>query len=146
MTEIGADLDTERSEFLKRFNVTVIRFENKWVFENLEAVLEEIRSTILRLSKGTTPPNLGGELSRHCDIVAFVAFSARRIVPESTVCPAREITWNDMASPAIMASIKTLSWSNPLSVSAVFPIFLLRSCPLEPTMKYRMFFCGFIRS
>jgi len=55
MTEIGADLDTERSEFLKRFNVTVIRFENKWVFENLEAVLEEIRSTILRLSKGTTP-------------------------------------------------------------------------------------------
>jgi len=55
MTEIGADLDTERSEFLKRFNVTVIRSENKWVFENVEAVLEEIRSNLKRLSLGTTP-------------------------------------------------------------------------------------------
>jgi len=55
MTEIGADLDTERSEFLKRFNVTVIRFENKRVFENVEAVLEEIRSNLKRLSLGTTP-------------------------------------------------------------------------------------------
>jgi len=50
MTQVGAEADEERSEFLKRFNVTVIRFENKWVFENIEAVLQEIREHF-----GTTP-------------------------------------------------------------------------------------------
>ena len=47
MTEFGAEADSERSEFLKRFNLTVIRFENKWVFENT-------RRSLKRLS-GTTP-------------------------------------------------------------------------------------------
>jgi very-short-patch-repair endonuclease len=55
MTEIGAEKDAERSEFLKRFHVTVIRLENTAVFENTEAVLEEIRSHLKRLSEGTTP-------------------------------------------------------------------------------------------
>ncbi len=55
MAEIGAERDAERSEFLKRFNVTVIRFENKCVFENIGAVLEEIRRHLKCLSIGTTP-------------------------------------------------------------------------------------------
>jgi very-short-patch-repair endonuclease len=50
MTQLGAEADAQRSEFLKRFNVAVIRFENKRVFENIEAVLEEIRKHL-----GTTP-------------------------------------------------------------------------------------------
>ena len=43
MTSMGSEKDQERDEFLKRFNVRVIRFENKWVFKNLEAVLDAIR-------------------------------------------------------------------------------------------------------
>jgi very-short-patch-repair endonuclease len=43
LDEIGAERDERRSRFLTRFNVKVIRFENKEVFENLELVLEEIR-------------------------------------------------------------------------------------------------------
>ena len=50
MTEVGAEADARRSEFLKRFNITVIRFENRSVFENTEVVLEEIRRHL-----GTTP-------------------------------------------------------------------------------------------
>ncbi len=52
--EIAAEGDARRSEFLKRFNVKVIRFENKWVFENIEAVLQEIR-----IGLGTTPSSPG---------------------------------------------------------------------------------------
>jgi very-short-patch-repair endonuclease len=33
MTETGAKADHERTDFLKRFNVTVIRFENREIFE-----------------------------------------------------------------------------------------------------------------
>src|SRR5437762_11173881 len=40
MTPIGSEEDKKRDEFLKRFNVRVIRFENQWVFKNLEAVLD----------------------------------------------------------------------------------------------------------
>jgi very-short-patch-repair endonuclease len=47
----GAEADQKRSEFLKRFNFTVLRFENKDVFENLEGVLDAIRHAL-----GTTPP------------------------------------------------------------------------------------------
>jgi very-short-patch-repair endonuclease len=43
MTESGAEWDVKRTDFLKRFNVRVIRFENREVFENIEGVLEEIR-------------------------------------------------------------------------------------------------------
>ena len=50
MTETGTEADQKRTEFLKRFNVTVIRFENKEVFDDLEGVLETIQRCL-----GTTP-------------------------------------------------------------------------------------------
>jgi very-short-patch-repair endonuclease len=43
-TELGAERDFRRTEFLKRFNIRVIRFENQLVFENLEGVLDAIRA------------------------------------------------------------------------------------------------------
>ena len=43
MTDNGTDADEPRTQFLKRFNVRVIRFENKAVFEDLEGVLADIR-------------------------------------------------------------------------------------------------------
>jgi very-short-patch-repair endonuclease len=36
--------DEERDLFLSYFNITVVRFENKQVFDNLEGVFNEIRS------------------------------------------------------------------------------------------------------
>jgi len=50
MTETGTEADQKRTEFLKRFNVTVFRFENKEVFDDLEGVLETIQRCL-----GTTP-------------------------------------------------------------------------------------------
>ena len=47
LTDNGNEADTRRSEFLKRFNVRVIRFENRAVFEDLEGVLEDIRRSLL---------------------------------------------------------------------------------------------------
>ena len=46
MTESGAEWDARRTEFLNRFNVRVIRFENREVFENIEGVLDEIRRNL----------------------------------------------------------------------------------------------------
>ena len=46
MTEFGAERDTQRTKFLERFNIRIIRIENRWVFENLEGVLEVIRETL----------------------------------------------------------------------------------------------------
>ena len=43
-TELGAERDFKRSEFLKRFGIRVVRFENKAVFQNLEGVLDAIRA------------------------------------------------------------------------------------------------------
>jgi very-short-patch-repair endonuclease len=51
MSEEGAERDFKRTEFLKRFGVRVIRFENRAVFKNLEGVLEAIR---LFLKEGET--------------------------------------------------------------------------------------------
>jgi very-short-patch-repair endonuclease len=75
MTEAGAESDEKRTEFLKRFNMTVIRFENREVFHDLEGVLETIRRSLGTtpscavkvasrhfLDGAATPPNLGGEL------------------------------------------------------------------------------------
>jgi len=45
----GAETDQIRTKFLERFNVTVLRFENKDIFDNLEGVLEAIR-----IAMGTT--------------------------------------------------------------------------------------------
>jgi very-short-patch-repair endonuclease len=44
MTEYGRDKDFKRTEFLKRFGIRVIRFENKVVFENIDGVLDAIRA------------------------------------------------------------------------------------------------------
>ena len=46
LSRTGAEADEKRTDFLKRFNVTVLRFENKDVFENLEGVLDTIRSAL----------------------------------------------------------------------------------------------------
>jgi len=45
-TVLGAERDFKRSEFLKRFGIRVIRFENRAVFENLEGVLDAIRDAL----------------------------------------------------------------------------------------------------
>ena len=45
-TIVGGEQDQKRDEFLKRFNVRVIRFENRLVFENLELVLDAIRAAL----------------------------------------------------------------------------------------------------
>jgi len=50
MTETGSLADQKRTEFLKRFNVRVIRFENREVFDDLEAVLQATGQSL-----GTTP-------------------------------------------------------------------------------------------
>jgi very-short-patch-repair endonuclease len=47
-TADGAAIDYERDMFLKSCNITVLRFENRLVFENLEGVLEEIKRNFKR--------------------------------------------------------------------------------------------------
>ena len=46
MTGSGAEADERRTKVLKHFNVRVIRFENKEVFDNLEGVIAEIRRNL----------------------------------------------------------------------------------------------------
>ena len=41
-THAGQTYDTERSEFLAQYDIRVIRFENQYVFSNLDWVLAEI--------------------------------------------------------------------------------------------------------
>jgi len=43
-TASGSERDNIRDEFLKTINIKVLRFENKEVFDNLEDVLEKIKS------------------------------------------------------------------------------------------------------
>lgn len=43
-TSAGYEYDLERTEALKSHGIKVIRFENRAVFENLEAVLKEIKN------------------------------------------------------------------------------------------------------
>lgn len=62
--ETAQERDEERTLFLNCFGIKVLRFENKLVFEQTEAVLEEIK-TNFGWSKNTTtpaPPSKGGEL------------------------------------------------------------------------------------
>jgi len=42
-TVSGSESDCKRDQYLKNLNITVLRFENKKVFENIELVLEEIK-------------------------------------------------------------------------------------------------------
>ena len=45
-TAVGVVKDLNRDEFLKEHGITVLRFENKLVFEQLEGVLNEIKSKL----------------------------------------------------------------------------------------------------
>ena len=46
MTGSGAEADERRTKVLKHFNVRVIRFENKEVFDNLEGVIAQIQRNL----------------------------------------------------------------------------------------------------
>ena len=48
--ELGAEYEGERTVFLQGLGIELIRFENKIVYENIEAVLETIREAIRRRS------------------------------------------------------------------------------------------------
>jgi len=48
--ELGAEYEGERTAFLQGVGIELIRFENKIVYENIEAVLETIREAIRRRS------------------------------------------------------------------------------------------------
>ena len=50
-TELGAERDAKRTEFIKKFGIRVIRFENKAVFTNMEGVLETIRDFLKHSDK-----------------------------------------------------------------------------------------------
>jgi very-short-patch-repair endonuclease len=54
---ITSEHDGARTNFLRRLNIRVLRFENRAVFENLGAVLEVIRNATTPLP----PPAPGGE-------------------------------------------------------------------------------------
>ena len=55
-TDGGYEYDTARTEYLEALNISVIRFENKDVFENTEGVLEEIRRNFAAKQTTPTPP------------------------------------------------------------------------------------------
>ena len=44
---VAAEFDQRRTLFLNRFDIRVIRFENRLVFENLDFVLDQIRRKLL---------------------------------------------------------------------------------------------------
>lgn len=46
-TEEGARYDAKRTAYLEGLNIRVIRFENVRVFEDLEEVLREIKTTLI---------------------------------------------------------------------------------------------------
>ena len=50
---IASEYDLRRTEFLNRYNIRVLRFENRAVFEHPEGVLEAIKSHLTTLM--TTP-------------------------------------------------------------------------------------------
>lgn len=50
---MASEYDLRRTQFLSRYNIRVLRFENRAVFENTEAVLEAIKR---HLTAGVTTP------------------------------------------------------------------------------------------
>jgi len=63
-----AEYDRERDLFLETFGIRVLRFENKWVWDNADGLMEEVRSYFgkqpPRQPLADTPPCKGGELIR----------------------------------------------------------------------------------
>lgn len=57
-TFFGSMKDDERTEYLNKKGIRVIRFENVEVFENLEYVLEEIRKCFGGIGAGLDDPNV----------------------------------------------------------------------------------------
>ena len=55
---IASEYDGARTRFLSQLNIRVLRFENRAVFENLDAVLEVIRN---HATTPLPPPEPGGE-------------------------------------------------------------------------------------
>ena len=55
---ITSEYDGARTKFLRQLNIRVLRFENRAVFENLDAVLEVIRN---HATTPSPPPEPGGE-------------------------------------------------------------------------------------
>ena len=51
--------DHERTLFLQHFGINVLRFENKWVFQEPDGVLTAIRGSFGWQQKSTTPPLRG---------------------------------------------------------------------------------------
>jgi very-short-patch-repair endonuclease len=49
--ELGEEYEAKRRAFLEELGVEVIRFENRIVYQNIEAVLETIREAIKRRSR-----------------------------------------------------------------------------------------------
>jgi very-short-patch-repair endonuclease len=43
------DYESARTRYLEGLGITILRFENKIVFENIEAILETIREEIRRI-------------------------------------------------------------------------------------------------
>ncbi len=59
-----AEYDKERVLFLETFGIRVLRFENKWVWDNPDGLLDEVRSYFGKQPPRPTdtPPYKGGEL------------------------------------------------------------------------------------
>lgn len=60
-TKEGMTYDAKRTEYLNGLNIKVVRFENVRVFEDLEGVLREIRTTLIpTCGRESVPPETGG--------------------------------------------------------------------------------------
>ena len=55
---IRSEYDAERTKFLERFNIRVLRFENRRIFEDIDSILNLIKT---HLTTPVTPPEAGGE-------------------------------------------------------------------------------------
>jgi restriction endonuclease S subunit/very-short-patch-repair endonuclease len=70
------EYDHERDLFLNHFGIKVLRFENKWVWQNTAGVLQAIRDAFgwlekqpPRPPKADTPPLKGGEWIEHAGVL-----------------------------------------------------------------------------
>ena len=57
------EYEEARTKYLQNCGIRVLRFENKVVFENLEAVLDAIKAALTTPALCATPPVPGGEFS-----------------------------------------------------------------------------------